>query len=170
MRSRGDGGLLLLNTPKPEPLCGAYRLSTMKRLALVVLLVALAASACSRTSNEQRELESARERWEAAGLTSYRYQIVMRCFCPPLDAAVEVIDGLVVSARPLSEGATVPQSRAVTIDEMFAMLEQELGSKERGDYTIEYHPDLGYPTRVSADPIEMAVDDEYALEIELEAR
>lgn len=93
----------------------------------------------------------------------------MRCFCPPLDAAVEVVDGLVISARPLSEGATVPQSRAVTIDEMFAMLEQELGSKERGDYTIDYHPDLGYPTRVTADPIALAVDDEYVLEIELEA-
>lgn len=140
----------------------------MRRGALVALVV-LAVAACSRVSPEQRQLESARERWEAAGLTDYRYEIVMRCFCPPLDAAVEVAAGQVASATPLSADAAVPESYATTIDELFTKLERELRSSERGDYTIEYHPELGYPTRVSADPIAMAVDDEYALDIALTA-
>jgi hypothetical protein len=143
-----------------EPMEPARRLIRMKKLALLAVLLAVVAGACSR---EGRQLDAARHRWEASGITSYRYDIVVRCFCPPLDAAVEVADGAVVSATPLTEGATAPEGR--TIEELFADLEQELASEGRGEYTIEYHPDLGYPMRVVADPILEAVDDEYTYEV-----
>jgi hypothetical protein len=125
----------------------------------------MVAGACSR---EGRQLDAARRRWEASGITSYRYDIVVRCFCPPLDAAVEVVDGTAISSTPLTEGATAPEAR--TIEELFADLEQELASEGRGDYTIVYHPDLGYPMRVIADPIKLAIDDEYTYEILLITR
>lgn len=135
----------------------------MKRITLLVVLLAVAAGACSRETRDQRQLDAARRRWEAAAITDYRYDIVIRCFCPPLDAGVTVSGSAVVSSEPLTEGATAPEPR--TIDQLFDDLERELASAERGAYSITYHPDLGYPMSVSADPIELAVDDEYAYEI-----
>lgn len=137
----------------------------MKKLLLLSVLLAIVVGACAK---EERQLDAARRRWEAAGITSYRYDIVVRCFCPPLDAGVEVTDGVVTAVAPLTEGATAPDGR--TIDELFADLERELASEGRGEYTIEYHPDLGYPVRVTADPILLAIDDEYSYEILLISR
>ncbi|MBI5157689.1 MAG: hypothetical protein HZA58_06685 [Acidimicrobiia bacterium] len=137
----------------------------MKKLALIAVLLAVVAGACAR---EARQLDAARDRWEASGITSYRYDIVVRCFCPPLDATVEVIDGVVVSTKPLTEGPLALEGR--TIEQLFDDLEQELGADGRGDYTVVYHPEYGYPTRVVADPIKAAIDDEYTYEVLLITR
>jgi len=136
----------------------------MKRTALALVLLTLVAGACSR---EERQLDAARRRWEAAGITTYTYTIVMSCFCPPLDAVVEVVDGRVVSVTPFFIGSITPEAR--TVEELLADLEQELASADRGDYTIEYDPELGYPVLVVADPIRQAIDDEYSYSIFLEA-
>jgi hypothetical protein len=138
----------------------------MKRLGLLALIGALAASGCSRPSREQSDLEAARERWEKAAISTYSYDIVLRCFCPTLDATVQVVDGVVVSSVPASRNSHFPR----TVDELFADLERELASEDRGAYTIEFDPELGYPRRVSADPIELAIDDEYGYEIVLVSR
>lgn len=162
-------GIIALAGPSerilPEPSGPPARLIRMKKLALLAVLLAVVAGACSR---EARQLETARDRWEASGITSYRYDIVVRCFCPPIDAAVEVVEGTVVSVTPLTEGAIALDGR--TIEQLFADLEQELGSDGRGDYTIVYHPDFGYPMRVVADPIKAAIDDEYTYEVLLITR
>jgi hypothetical protein len=137
----------------------------MRRLVLVLGLLSLVVSGCSPDTRELRDLEAARQRWEAAGLVTYSYEFVLRCFCPQLDATVQVVDGVVVSSTPPSRNSHFPR----TIDELLADLEEELESAGRGEYTIEFDPELGYPRRVSADPIEMAVDDEYSYEIVLTA-
>ena len=148
-----------------KPKGRSRRRSHMKKLALLAVLLSVFAGACSR---EARQLDAARDRWEASGITSYRYDIVVRCFCQPIDAAVEVDNGAVISVTPLTDGAITLDGR--TIEQLFADLEAELAADGRGDYTIAYHPDLGYPMRVVADPIKAAIDDEYIYEILLITR
>ncbi len=134
----------------------------MRKFILVVL--ALILSACSAGSAYDQNLK----KWREAGVSHYRYNLVIGCFCPfyqDMPLAVEVQNGEVVSITRV-DGTTVDASdpnheyyvKYATIDRLFAELESEMAGAE--EVTAAYDPEFGFPMEVSIDVIKLAMDDE----------
>jgi hypothetical protein len=102
---------------------------TMRSLTLAALLLAVALAAVPvaagqagspqhktdpdiSSGKEQRRLSNARKLWKARGVPSYRYQLSVNCFCPPMrDIRIVVRNGrpAVYSDKELDDQATVPR-------------------------------------------------------------
>lgn len=139
----------------------------MKRFGICLVLLAIAISACSPRAGS--ELARNRDKWLAAGVTHYRFQMSVLCFCPfsqQMPLAIEVLDGRVVSMA-YKDGTPVPESERAnfsayaTIDGLFASTEDALQRADQID--VKYDPVYGFPAQVQIDFIKNAVDDEMAL-------
>ncbi|WKZ48888.1 MAG: DUF6174 domain-containing protein [Anaerolineales bacterium] len=137
----------------------------MKKLILISMVFILAA--CSAGGSE---LERNRQTWQDAGVSHYRMDLSLSCFCvfnELMPLSVEVKDGKVVSladkdGNPIS--ADDPNYSFFvglgTVDALFADLESAMKSPEAGDITVKYDAALGFPTEAQIDYIKEAVDDE----------
>jgi hypothetical protein len=100
-----------------------------------------------------QELRTARRRWEAQGLDSYRYIFRFDCTCPEGGTfEVEVRDGRVIDRRPLDDAARNSSlDPGVDIDSSFDDLEEWFIDSaqliEEGILAVEVRmdPHLGYP-------------------------
>lgn len=151
----------------------------MKKIILLVLAVAL--SACTTFANAGKpksEVEQARDKWQAANISHYRFNLFIGCFCAFRDEmplTVEVKDGKVVSLKSESVGEINPTNlqyyeRYLTIDKLFGEIEkgfktEDPQSSPAEKVTVTYDETYGYPTQISVDFIEQAVDDELGLTI-----
>lgn len=149
----------------------------MKKLLLVVL--ALVLSACAGIANAggpKSELDLAREKWETANISHYRFNLFISCFCvfnENMPLTIEVNNGEVVSMEYQNGNEIDPQlldlfNRYATIDKLFDGL--ATGFDFTGDdqgpadkVTVEYDATHGFPTRIDIDFIEQAMDDELYL-------
>ncbi len=142
----------------------------MKKITLLLLVLIL--SACSLASST--ELRRNQTKWENANITHYRFQLSVGCFCPVsglMPMTVEVQDGEVVSISDVNGDnypTTDPMSEFIlkyaTIDRLFS----ELGSEAvRGadKLSVNYDPTYGFPTEITIDFIELAMDDELYLSV-----
>lgn len=139
---------------------------TGSRGTLLVLLLALAG--CSALGLDGRTSEAARLRhnkakWADQGISAYRFSYDVSCFCPRTGPiAVEVQGAAVVRAtyeesnEPLSPYA---QQHLPTVESLFAIAEQAIAGKA-DLLEVDYHPVLGYPTRIAIDRAFNAADDE----------
>ncbi|MFM8370499.1 MAG: DUF6174 domain-containing protein [Chloroflexota bacterium] len=139
----------------------------MKKIILVVL--ALIVAACSTSSEYDQKLKQ----WTDAGVSHYRYDLVIGCFCPfsqDMPLTIEVKDGQVVSITNV-EGVLLDASNPsyqyyleyATIDLLFAELKSEMAEAE--ELTVAYDPQYGFPSEVWIDRIKLAVDDEMSLQV-----
>ena len=139
----------------------------MKKIILVVL--ALIVAACSTSSEYDQKLKQ----WTDAGVSHYRYDLVIGCFCPfsqDMPLTIEVKDGQVVSITNV-EGVLLDASNPsyqyyleyATIDLLFAELKSEMAEAE--ELTVVYDPQYGFPSEVWIDRIKLAVDDEMSLQV-----
>ena len=140
----------------------------MKKLIISMMIFILAA--CAPSGAGGSELERNRQTWESAGISHYRFELNLSCFCAfhdQMPLAVEVKNGEVVSitavdGNPVS--ADDPNYRHFinlgTIDRLFAELDDVIGSADAGEVTVTYDDTLGFPTEVSIDYIDQAIDDE----------
>ncbi|MEY2818737.1 MAG: hypothetical protein RL275_2200 [Chloroflexota bacterium] len=139
----------------------------MKKIILVVL--ALIVAACSTSSEYDQKLKQ----WTDAGVSHYRYDLVIGCFCPfsqDMPLTIEVKDGQVVSITNV-EGVLLDASNPsyqyyleyATIDLLFAELKSEMTEAE--ELTVAYDPQYGFPSEVWIDRIKLAVDDEMSLQV-----
>jgi hypothetical protein len=137
----------------------------------MLLLVALGAAACGSPTDGSGVPRTERERfeqnlavWRAQGISDYRFEYRHICFCAPSvtdPVAMVVRGGAVVSITYLTTGAPVPADRFdqfLTVEELFELAGQAL--EEAASVTIDYHPTLGYPTRVDVDWRREIADDE----------
>jgi uncharacterized protein DUF6174 len=112
-------------------------------LASVFLLFSLIGC---RDSTGPVSLALNRARWEQRNLHDYAYTGRRICFCwnSGQDVAVIVLADTVFSARVV--GTTVEEPKGVwhTVDELFELAGSRADHVER--LTVEYHPELGYPT------------------------
>ena len=109
------------------------------------------------------ELRAAEARWAAKDLSSYRFTLTYRCFCPWTDPmAVTVVDDQVVSVTmtgdPVPDAAGLP----LLIETAFDQVRTNLDAHE---IEAVFNAELGYPERVVADPVENAMDEEFSFEI-----
>ena len=154
----------------------------MKKLLLFVLAVVL--SACTSIANAgqpKSEVQEARDKWQAAHASHYRYTLFIGCFCAFRDEmplVVEVKDGEVVSLESQTGKELNPANmefyeRYLTIDRIFDGIES--GFKIEGnvdtagdvadEITVTYDEKYGFPSQVNIDFIKNAVDDELSLQI-----
>lgn len=141
----------------------------MKTFILFLSLAALLLSSCSILPN--RDLNSARARWQNAHISHYRYQLRVGCFCAFMDRmplTVEVANGAVKSMA-YNDGTPVPQDQQQTfaayapIDKMFAFTADAVHTAD--EVKVEYDATYGYPASVQIDRAKNAADDELALSI-----
>ena len=140
----------------------------MKKLTL--LFLALLLTACA--AGGETEFERNQTKWQDADINHYRFQLGVSCFCPVsglMPLTVEVQNGEIISIIDVNGDvypSTDPMSEFVlqyaTIDRLFS----ELGSdriQEADKLTVTYDPVYGFPSEVSIDFIELAMDDELYL-------
>lgn len=151
----------------------------MKKLLLLVFAIVL--SACATVTNAgqpKSEVELAREKWQDASISHYRMNLFISCFCAfndEMPLILEVKDGEVVSMESGSGKELNPinlqyYERYLTIDKLFNEIEKgfqgegtDMGPAEK--LTVKYDEKYGFPTEITVDFIEMAVDDELYLTI-----
>jgi predicted small secreted protein len=151
----------------------------MKKLLLVLLAIVL--SACTTVANAgepKSDVQLAMEKWEAASISHYRFELFISCFCifnENMPLVVEVKDGEVVSMEFKNGKEIDPQflelfGRYNTIEKLFAGIEK--GFDFEGDdqgpadkVTVEYDATNGFPTKIDIDFIEQAIDDELYLSV-----
>lgn len=151
----------------------------MKKLLLLVL--ALVLSACTGIANAgepKSEVQQARDKWEAANISHYRFNVHISCFCvfvENMPLVVEVNNGEVVSMEYSTGNEIDPQllelfNRYVTIDRLFDGIESgfDVEGTDQGPadkVTVEYDATYGFPTKIDIDFVEEAIDDELYLSI-----
>ena len=129
------------------------------------MFVVAALFACS-ISNVQNELDDGRELWNENAPTHYRYVQDEWAFADSVGPVrIEVQDGEIVSALIVETDQPAPESRALTIEDLFDMVQDEI-DQEPDDITVEYDAELGFPSSVDVDPIENAMDDEHGFSAE----
>ena len=145
-------------------------MDTHRRLGLLLLLPLLLGSRCSvlGPSEETRDLREARERWEAAGLDDYTFDVRRVCFCASVEPIrVVVQDGEAVSHTVIATGEPVPAEERhlfPTVPGLFDFIEDAI---EQRAHSIEatYDPGLGFPVQVFVDYKANVADEELGFEI-----
>lgn len=148
-------------------------------VTLTVLAFALALPACDDSENSpgrlRADLDAARDRWEAAGLTGYSVTQRRLCFCvPPHEWTVVVKGGVPAFIDSVEDpGGTglndyvleqLALDQAMTVEQLFDWIQVQLALGGVVDATFD--PELGYPARVSVDPVAAVADDEVTWELE----
>ena len=154
----------------------------MKKLLLLVLVILL--SGCATIANAgvpKSEVEQAREKWQNANITHYRFKLFLGCFCvfsQDMPLNIEVKDGQVVSMKYQS-GKEVDANlveyfqRFATIDKLLDEIENGFEVNENVDTAgdkadeikVTYDETYGFPSQVNIDFIKNAIDDELSLQI-----
>lgn len=142
----------------------------MKKFILIFLAVVLTACSAVQTNEFSRN----RDKWQQAGITSYRYTLLMSCFCvfmEKMPLTIEVRNGETVSIT-YTDGTPVASddpnfehfARYATIDLIFADLETNLNGGA-DEVIVSYDAAYGYPAQIDIDYIKDAIDDELSLTI-----
>ncbi len=134
---------------------------------LTLFFIALVLTACSMVKSE---IQQNQQKWQAARISHYRYNLFVGCFCTASEPmVVEVRDGQVVSMEYQSGKEIDASSRGLfekyaTIDRIFSELQTNIAGKA-DEYTATYDPTYGFPTKINVDFIKQAMDDELALTV-----
>ncbi len=142
----------------------------MRKIIFIVLAIAISACAIGA----KNDLSANQQKWQNSGVTHYRFNLDVICFCAFRDRmplSIEVRDGQVVSMT-YADGTDIPAddpqreyfNRFATIDNLFADLETGPAS-EAEEVTIQYDPTYGFPNDMNIDQIKEAIDDEYHLTV-----
>jgi len=139
------------------------RRSTRRAFLAAGWAAVLLATACSDALGPTDRLVDARQRWRRTRPESYRYQLVVGCFCglPPQPVTIEVRGDAVLSAVD-AQGAPVrsPIASAYgTIDDLFDVIERAIAANAV-QVDVSYEPTRGYPTSIAIDGSTRIADDE----------
>ena len=143
-------------------------MNSFVRLAAVVAAFNLL-TACELDSNKVLEnLNENRAKWESANIDTYQFEYSISCNCLDEDTLLRLVvvnAGEVVSQTIIKSHVALPldQGRAESIAELFELIAYEESRAE--SVTVEYDPDLGYPTKINVDIEKRIADDEYTLYI-----
>lgn len=121
----------------------------------IMLIATLTALGCALVDGDGRlpAIDRAEARWDAAALTSYRFEFRASCFCAPeyvewatVDVRDDTVHAVVLRAtgEPPEE---LPASAWLTVDELFDLMRATL-ERAPDRFEAQYDATLGYPTRV----------------------
>jgi len=154
-------------------LTGRNRFRAVGGVATLGLLLAPLACDDAPGNALYGELAAARDRWAAAGPSVYAVTQHRSCFCaPPFEWTVVVENGIpsFIESAEGANGAADQRAReeaafaaSRSVEQLFDWIEARIPTAAKLDVTFD--PDLGFPSRVDADPIAGAVDDEVVWEL-----
>ena len=132
---------------------------------LLFIFIALVLAACSMGS--QTEIERNKEKWQGAGITHYRFDLTLGCFCvfsQDMPLVIEVQDGEVVSMEYQSGNEIDAANRELfekyaTIDRIFSELETDINGAA-DEVVVSYDATYGFPEQATIDFVKNATDDE----------
>jgi len=139
----------------------------------LVVIQFTADPADAQAANRQ-EFQAAVERWQQAAIRAYDFTFHRVCFCPieyigPYEASVlngeaiaATLDGIDVFDLDTINIETYGDL-VLTVEEIFAELDRAID--EASSYTVEYDPELGFPSNVFIDWSERIADEESSYEI-----
>jgi hypothetical protein len=109
-------------------------------------------------------LDEQRQIWQTHAIDSYRFDIERICFCIPGSYEVVVKGGQVTSVTAAKGGSVPPGSEELkgfplTVPDLFDEIERWASADS---IEVEYDAELGFPTRISVDPMHNAIDEEVA--------
>jgi uncharacterized protein DUF6174 len=127
-----------------------------------LLAAALVSSGCHDVTGpgDRSALQANRQKWSQNGFSDYTFTLRMDCFCA-INGPVRVLV-IADSARQVtmeSTGEVLNASWIPTIKKLFDFIDQEI-ARPAAVLQVTYDATLGYPTKIVADPIANAVDDE----------
>lgn len=131
-------------------------------LAAVLLVLAACGDGSPVGTQLLLSLRAAHARWESYRIDSYEVTVRRLCFCGFVDPVrVRVVEGTIVSWTVVPTGEPVPASYAEHIPDvagLFAIVEDAAYGAD--DLDTRFDPVYGFPTEISIDWDEGAVDDE----------
>lgn len=144
----------------------------MRKFSYIITALVLAACSLGNGAGGQSEIEQNKEKWQDQGISNYRYQLFVGCFCAfrgDMPLIIEVQNGKTVSMEYQSGNEIDPTNREIfkkyeTIDLIFAELEAGLNGAA-DEVTVKYDPTYGFPAEASIDAVKEAVDDELYLTV-----
>lgn len=104
----------------------------------------------------QVALDAARGRWKDAAIADYRFHVQRSCYCPaPYTRRYRI---------RVKAGKAVDAPQAIrsfaTVTKLFAVVQESID----GDGTVEVeYGRRGVPLSIGADPLPMAIDDEFSI-------
>ena len=147
----------------------------MKKLLFLFTLMAIVLTACgaAAVSGSQTEIGQNKEKWQEQGISHYRYNLHISCFCvfvENMPLVIEVQDGKVVSME-FQNGAEIDPAlrqdlfdKYATIEGLFTEVEAALNGAAE-NVVVKYDPTYGFPTEVTIDVSQQVADDELYLTI-----
>jgi hypothetical protein len=128
-------------------------------LAAVVLLGAFLVLQDPTEQGPAAALARAEAQWQSRGPKSYKFGVILSCFCFPKGMSFRVVDG-----KPqLPRGADASTQRFHeswgTVELLFARIRRVI---DNGGHrvVVRYHTELGYPIWADLDPRRDVIDDE----------
>jgi hypothetical protein len=133
-------------------------------------LILAGCAAMGSALGSQSEIEQNKEKWQDAGISHYRYNLFISCFCvftQDMPLVIEVQDGKVVSMEFQSGNEIDPSllelfEKYATIDRVFTEVEAGLNGAA-DNVVVTYDSTYGFPTEVTLDFEQQAADDELYL-------
>lgn len=110
------------------------------------------------------ELDAARARWAAQGVSSYTFRYSPQCFCIPSDVEVTVIGGQLVATSIQTDGefGRGIADEGITIEGWFDRIDAAIDTA--ANVTVAY-TDWGYPDSVWVDESLMTADEEWGMTV-----
>lgn len=140
------------------------------------MLMAIGLSGCLLASSErhddvQRELNRNRRQWEAQGIEDYRFVARRACYCGQEavgPVVVEVRDGEIAAQTYQETDQPVTPTYAglwPTMDGVFDIVQDAI-DRDAHQIRVEYDPEHAFPTTISIDYVEQAIDEELGFNVE----
>ena len=103
--------------------------------------------------------------WGREGPDSYAYVYHVLCFCAIVEPVrITVTGDQVVAASFVESGEALSEQQVSwmpTVDDLFDRLEDVLG-QDPVEYSVDFDPDMGYPSRASVDISRQIADEEFS--------
>lgn len=144
------------------------------RVLLTIISLCLLLTSCevfsSSNGNGDIELTKAVEKWNSNNSQNYTFENSRTCEClPPYNYTVEIINGEIKDVHfEMEEHINYEKKEMIisttkSIDDLFDLLQKY---EETADhFEVEFHKELGYPTKINIDPSREIADEEIILEI-----
>jgi len=142
---------------------------TNRRLVLLCAALGAVIACGEATGPSLWDLSLNRAKWDARGPDSYSFEY-RRAFCECTPEMVQpvritVANGQVVAVVNVVTGDTIPAPAfRYTIDGLFDAVSQTIAGKPYR-MSVNYDPQLGYPTSAIADLYEQMVDDDWGFSV-----
>lgn len=137
---------------------------------LLSLAAALALAACGIFGPGEGTAEflaDARARWADRDISDYEYRFTFQCgeclTSFTRTYSIRVVDDAVADVRDEETGDPPPDGYTPrTVEDLFEVVADAI-DRQAFSLSVQYHPVLGYPTRIAVDYDRQVADDEFVM-------